>query len=175
MDAFAMHRIGVPEMGSNPLLNPINPDMSMVSAMITPAILILAAGSLVASTLVRLGRVVDQTRLYMARGEQLRTEGKKLDAALVEERMARQLHRAELARNALWGYYIAITLFLAASVVLAVDQATHAKFEWIGPLIVLLGGLVLMLATLTLVVEVGLSAGGLREEVNDYKKRTLGA
>lgn len=147
----------------------------MVSAMITPAILILAAGSLVASTLVRLGRVVDQTRTYMALGEQLHNQGKRLDAVLIEARMARQLRRAELARNALWGYYIAITLFLLSSVVLAVDQATHARFEWVGPLIVLLGGLVLMLATLTLVFEVGLSAGALREEVNDYKKRVLGA
>jgi len=159
-------------MGSNPF---INPDMSMVSAMITPAILILAAGSLVASTLVRLGRVVDQTRMYIVRGEQLRNEGKPMDAALIEARMARQLRRAELARNALWGYYIAITLFLLSSVVLAVDQATHAPLSWVGPLIVLLGGLVLMLATLVLVFEVGLSAGALREEVNEYKKRVVGS
>jgi hypothetical protein len=171
MDAFAMHRIGVPQMGTNPF---INADMSMVSAMITPAILILAAGSLVASTLVRLGRIVDQTRAFIARGEQLHNEGKKVDAALVEERMAKQLRRAELARNALWGYYIAIALFLLSSVVLAISQATHAKFEWIGPTLVLLGGLVLMLATLTLVWEVGLSAGALREEVNDYEKHFLG-
>jgi hypothetical protein len=158
-------------MGSNPF---INPDMSMVSAMITPAILILAAGSLVASTLVRLGRVVDQTRALMARGEQLHAEGKQLDVAVVEERMARQLRRAELARIALWGYYVAIALFLVSSVALAVSQATH-RFVWIGPTIVLFGGLVLMLATLTLVWEVGLSAGALREEVEDYEKRMLGS
>ncbi|HXW50882.1 MAG TPA: DUF2721 domain-containing protein [Candidatus Acidoferrales bacterium] len=157
-------------MGSNPL---IDPDMSMVSAMITPAILILAAGSLVASTLVRLGRVVDQTRAYIARGEQLRAEGKVLDAALIEQRMSRQLHRAELARNALWGYYIAIALFLLSSVVLALGQATHSHFAWVGPVLVLFGGLVLMIATLFLVAEVGLSAGSLREEVNDYEKRVL--
>jgi hypothetical protein len=155
-------------MGSNPF---INPDMSMVSAMITPAILILAAGSLVASTLVRLGRVVDQTRALIIRGDELRAEGRHVDLTAVEQRMQRQLRRAELARNALWGYYVAIALFLVASVVLAVDQATHAPFEWLGPSIVLLGGLVLMLATLALVFEVGLSAGSLREEVNEYEAR----
>jgi len=158
-------------MGSNPL---INPDMSMVSAMITPAILILAAGSLVASTLVRLGRVVDQTRAFILQGQQMRKEGQMVDLALVEERIDRQLRRAELARNALWGYYIAIALFLLSSVVLAIDQATHAPFEWLGPSIVLLGGLVLMLATLALVFEVGLSAGLLREEVEVYRKRVEG-
>ncbi len=146
----------------------------MVSAMITPAILILAAGSLVASTLVRLGRVVDQTRAFILQGQQMRKEGQMVDLALVEERIDRQLRRAELARNALWGYYIAIALFLLSSVVLAIDQATHAPFEWLGPSIVLLGGLVLMLATLALVFEVGLSAGLLREEVEVYRKRVEG-
>jgi Protein of unknown function (DUF2721) len=156
-------------MGSNPFLY-ANPDMTMISAMITPAILILAAGSLVASTLVRLGRIVDQTRALIGQGEQLRKEGKVVDLATVERRMQRQLQRAELARNALWGYYVAIALFLLSSVVLAVDQATHGPFEWLGPSITLLGGLVLMLATLTLVIEVGLSAGSLREEVEAYEK-----
>ena len=45
-----------------------NPSLAIVSAMITPAILILAAGSLVSSTLVRLGRIVDQTRVLVDRG-----------------------------------------------------------------------------------------------------------
>jgi hypothetical protein len=161
--------VHVPIMG-NPFIN-ANPDMTMISAMITPAILILAAGSLVASTLVRLGRVVDQTRALIAEGEQARGSGKMLDLPAIERRMQRQLRRAELARNALWGYYVAIALFLLSSVVLAVDQATHAPFEWLGPSITLLGGLVLMLATLALVVEVGLSAGALREEVETYEKR----
>lgn len=146
----------------------------MVTAMITPAILILAAGSLVASTLVRLGRVVDQTRAFILQGQEMRKEGQTSELAVVEERIDRQLRRAELARNALWGYYVAITLFLLSSVVLAIDQATRAPFGWLGPSIVLLGGLVLMLATLALVFEVGLSAGLLREEVEVYRRRVEG-
>lgn len=146
----------------------------MVTAMITPAILILAAGSLVASTLVRLGRVVDQTRAFILQGQEMRKEGRTSELAVVEERIDRQLRRAELARNALWGYYVAITLFLLSSVVLAIDQATRAPFGWLGPSIVLLGGLVLMLATLALVFEVGLSAGLLREEVEVYRRRVEG-
>ncbi len=146
----------------------------MVTAMITPAILILAAGSLVASTLVRLGRVVDQTRAFILQGQEMRKEGRTSELAVVEDRIDRQLRRAELARNALWGYYVAITLFLLSSVVLAIDQATRAPFGWLGPSIVLLGGLVLMLATLALVFEVGLSAGLLREEVEVYRRRVEG-
>ena len=159
--------VPVPRMNFNPFTNL---DTAVVSAMITPAILILAAGSLVSSTLVRLGRVVDQTRALIAQGERLVHQGKRegLDRVLV--RIDRQVRRAELARTALWGYYIAIAFFLLSSVMLALNQVFHGHVNWVGPSLTLVGGLVLMLATAALVVEVGLSAGSLREEV-DYFKR----
>jgi hypothetical protein len=153
-------------MQNNPFL--INPSMAIVSAMITPAILILAAGSLVSSTLVRLGRVVDQTRLLVLRGQELRAAGKHAAVAIIEERMDRQLRRAELARQALWGYYLAIVLFLLSGVVIALGQAIHFRFSWIGPAIVVAGGLVLIAATSQLVIEIGVGAGSLREEVESY-------
>ena len=147
--------------------------MSIVTAMITPAILILAAGSLVSSTLVRLGRVVDQTRALIIQGDELRRNGKSAAVAIIEYRMDRQLRRAELARNALWGYYLAIVLFLVSSVIIAVTHATHAVISWVGPTIVLVGGVVLIAATTQLVIEVGLGAGSLREEVESYKRSEL--
>jgi hypothetical protein len=146
-------------------------DLSMVSAMITPAILILAAGSLVSSTLVRLGRVVDQTRVLLGQSERFRSEGNVEHAAVIERWLDRQLRRAALVRNALWGYYIAIALFLLSSIVLAFNTALHGRFDWLGALIVVLGGIVLMLATSALVVEVGVSAGSLKEEVELHKRR----
>jgi len=149
------------------------PGMSIVTAMITPAILILAAGSLVASTLVRLGRVVEQTRVLIVKGQSLRAEGKLAAVAIIEGRMARQLRRAELTRNALWGYYLAIVLFLISSVTIALSQLLHTRLVWIGPAMVLAGGFMLIVATSQLVVEVGLSAGSLREEVESYKRREL--
>jgi hypothetical protein len=156
------------------MLGPIEyPGMAIVTAMITPAILILAAGSLVASTLVRLGRVVDQTRALIVRGDALRQAGNTAAVAIIEDRMERQLRRAELARNALWGYYLAIVLFLVSSVMIALSRIIHVRFSWIGPAFVLLGGCVLIAATSQLVVEVGLGAGSLREEVESYKRREL--
>ncbi len=151
----------------------IYPGMSIVTAMITPAILILAAGSLVSSTLVRLGRVVDQTRALILQGQALRAQGKVQAVLIIEDRMQRQLRRAELARNALWGYYLAIVLFLVSSVMIALTQLMHVRFSWIGPSMVLLGGFVLIVATAQLVIEVGLGAGSLREEVESYKKQEL--
>lgn len=142
--------------------------------MITPAILILASGSLVSSTLVRLGRIVDQTRALIAEGQALRSAGPTPALDFVDRRIDRQLRRAELARSALLGFYIAISLFLISSVVIAITQATHAGFFWFGPIIVILGGVVLILATAALVFEVNVSAGTLHEEVESYRARELG-
>jgi Protein of unknown function (DUF2721) len=43
-------------------MNGASPAQTMIAAMITPALLILASGSLIATALVRLGRVVDRVR-----------------------------------------------------------------------------------------------------------------
>lgn len=161
----------VPPMNVNPFTNL---DTAVVSAMITPAILILAAGSLVSSTLVRLGRVVDQTRGLISLGEELVRQGKRDALDRILERIERQVRRAELARHALWGYYIAIAFFLLSSVMLALNQVFHGLINWVGPALTLVGGLVLMIATASLVIEVGLSAGALRQEV-DYFKREADA
>ncbi|MDQ6766271.1 MAG: DUF2721 domain-containing protein [Candidatus Eremiobacteraeota bacterium] len=148
--------------------------MSLVGALVTPAILILAAGSLVASTLVRLGRIVDQTRHLIEQADQLRRAGKPAGViVIIDNRIDRQLRRAELTRNGLWGYYVAIVLFLTSSVVLALSPFIPVSFHWIGPTIVLLGGFVLIVATAQLVIEVGLSAGSLREEVESYRRGDL--
>ena len=149
--------------------------MSLVAAIVTPAILILAAGSLVASTIVRLGRVADHTRALIVQCEAARREGKTRAVEILEARMDRQLKRAELTRNALWGYYFAIVLFLVSSVLLALSQVfhLHLTLEWIGPSMVLFGGLVMIVATSQLVIEVALSAGLLCEEIQSYKSREL--
>jgi hypothetical protein len=147
--------------------------MSLVTAIVTPAILILAAGSLVASTIVRLGRVADHTRTLIAQSEGVRREGKTHAVEILEARMDRQLRRAELTRNALWGYYFAIVLFLVSSVIIALSQVIHVTLEWIGPSMILIGGLVMIVATVQLVIEVGLSAGSLRHEIQSHKNREL--
>jgi len=122
---------------------------------------------------VRLGRVADYTRTLIAQSEVARREGKTHAVEILEVRMDRQLRRAELTRNALWGYYFAIVLFLVSSVLIALSQVLHVTLEWIGPSMILIGGLVMIVATAQLVIEVGLSAGSLRQEIQSHKNREL--
>jgi len=144
------------------------PSLSVVTGMITPAILILAAGSLVASTLVRIGRIVDQTRALIKRGEEMRRVGNIAALPLIEEQLVVQLRRGDLARNGLMGFYIAIALFLLSSLAIALTLLLHMTAAWLVPAFVILGGLCLLSGTAALVIEVNLSGGSTRREVDWY-------
>ena len=152
---------------------PVNPALAIVSAMLTPAILILAAGSLTNSTLLRLARIVDHTRKLIADGDAFRRSGNTKAVAIIDGRLEIQVRRAEFARRALGGYYVAIALFLAASLIIALNQIFGDRYPYAGPTVVIIGGFVLFLATAMLVIEVNISAGTLREEVRQYHEREL--
>jgi hypothetical protein len=147
--------------------------LSVVSAMITPAILILAAGSLVNTTLVRLGRAADQSRWLIAQGDQFHAAGNRKAMRVIEERLERQLKRASLSRLALTGYYVAIALFLVASLAIAINELSGDPFPMVGPAIVILGGIALLMSTFAVVIEVNVSAGTLREEARQFREREL--
>jgi hypothetical protein len=150
-------------------LSSMLPSLSVVTGMITPAILILAAGSLVSSTLVRIGRIVDQTRALIRRGEEMRRIGNHAALPLIDEQLAMLLRRGDLARNALMGFYVAIALFLLSSLAIALTLLLHSRLAWLGPAFVILGGMCLFAAAAALVVEVNLSGGSTRLEVNWYR------
>jgi Protein of unknown function (DUF2721) len=94
--------------------------LGVLTAMITPAILILAAGTLIGSTSTRLGRVVDRVRALADGFEALETGEPK--TAFVEERRAHifgQLDnlakRARLLQFTMTAFYLALAAFVATS------------------------------------------------------------
>jgi hypothetical protein len=151
----------------------ILPSLQVVSAMITPAILILAAGSLVASTLVRLGRIVDNIRALIARGQEMREAGNENAVLIVDQMLHVLLRRNDLARTALICYYTAISLFLLSTLVIGFTLLLHSKLDWVGPAIVMLGGICLFAGSAALVVEVNVSSGTTRQEVQWYHHRAF--
>jgi hypothetical protein len=151
----------------------VGSSLTIVSAMITPASLILGASSLVNTTLVRLGRAVDRSRWLIERGDEYHAAGNRNAMRVTEERLERQLKRAEYSRLALSGYYVAIALFLVSSLAIAINQLVGDPFPMIGPAIVILGGIVLLLSTAAVVFEVNISAGTLREEARQFRQREM--
>jgi len=148
------------------------PSLQVVTGMITPAILILAAGSLVQGTLIRLGRIVDNIRALIARGLEMRLAGNEDALRLIDSHLTILLRRNDLARTALVCYYTAISLFLLSTLVIALTLLFH-KLDWLGPAIVMLGGAFLFAGSAALVIEVNVSSGSTRQEIQWYRQRAF--
>jgi Protein of unknown function (DUF2721) len=93
----------------------------IIAAMITPALLIFASASLVATALVRLGRVVDR----------LRKLAEKADAPPSLEELERHERRALLAERAVLLYFFAVVCFVVAGFAIAIDHAGGDRWWWL--------------------------------------------
>jgi hypothetical protein len=113
----------------------MSPAQALIAAMLSPALLILASGSLIAAALVRLGRVVDRVRVLGAPDAKLAT----LDELTRHER------RASLALAAITSYFVAIAFFVAAGAAIALDHAAHDTLTWL-PISLTLAGMALIVA-----------------------------
>ena len=79
------------------------------------------------------------------------------------------LRRSDLARNALVCYYTAISLFLLSIFIIGLTLLHVINVDWLGPAIVILGGVFLFAGSASLVVEVNISGGSTRQEVQWYR------
>ena len=139
--------------------------LSIISAMITPAILILASGSLVASTLTRVGRVFDRARIVVVRLEECRKADDREGVALFEGLLGDYQRRASFVERALSLYYTAIGFFVAASLSIALDNFMRDLIPWLAITLTVLGAMLLLFGTIGLVLETNLATGLLQREI----------
>ncbi|HEY0798659.1 MAG TPA: DUF2721 domain-containing protein [Candidatus Baltobacteraceae bacterium] len=151
----------------HPLLTPNpSPFLGVISAMITPAILILATGSLVMSTLTRVGRIVDRARRLIALLATQRASNDTEGAQTTVDWLFHYRRRAALAERALTLYYSAIGTFVAASLAISVDSLTRNSIPWLSLMFVVVGAIFLFSGTLALVIETNIATGALRKEID---------
>jgi Protein of unknown function (DUF2721) len=143
-----------------------SPFLAVISAMITPAILILATGSLVSSTLIRVGRIVDRARILMEQVTELRRSGDDTAAMITLGWLLQYRRRAALVERALTLYYSAIGVFVAGSLAITIDDLTRDAIPWLSLLFVVTGALFLFSGTLALVIETNMATGALRREID---------
>lgn len=141
--------------------------LSIVSEMITPGILILATGSLINSTIQRLSRTVDRARVLLAEVKTLRESEDGERAATVLRWLTAYSDRVALLERSLLVEHAAIFLFVASTLVIAMNEITSGRFIWLAPAIVILGTCLLFASTLALVIETKIAAGQLRDEITD--------
>ncbi len=122
--------------------------VAVLTAMITPAVLISACGAMILSTSTRLGRVVDRVRMLIDRFEEMtKTQEEGEAVELFEERRAvifnqldKLTSRTRLLQRCMRVFYLSLGIFVATSVaiglVAAVGRPGHA---WL-PVVLGLGG-----------------------------------
>ncbi|WP_261663676.1 DUF2721 domain-containing protein [Deinococcus sp. Marseille-Q6407] len=145
--------------------------LTILTAMITPAVLISGAGAILVSTTTRVGRVTDRIRHQAERFRGL-VEGDHLDEALAnaeKDMIMQQLEihsqRSRMLLRAMTGLYIAISLFVLASVLIGARELTKGNTGLLPTVLAVLGALSLAYSTLMLSVEVRLSARASRLEM----------
>jgi len=143
--------------------------LTILSSMITPALLITAAGAFIFSTSSRLGRVVDRVRAIADKLDELMCP--KPAVKLVEERkamlvgqLAQLSKRADILQRSLTVFYMASGAFIASSVAIGVVAVLGSTLTWIPVALGLLGACFLFYGSVMLIFEARLAVSALRSE-----------
>src|SRR6185369_16192163 len=112
------------------VVNSLTATLGVLSAMITPAVLILASGSLILTTSSRLIRAVDRVREILPLMEQLAPNDASRRAMLMNQ-LAKTTMRARMLQHTLSLLYTAIGLFVATSVSIGVIALLSLQLAWI--------------------------------------------
>lgn len=149
--------------------------LRILSAIITPAVLILACSSLIVATSARLGRVVDRTRKLSEEFVALAHEDS--DEALLEEHRAllfdqtdKATRRARLLQRAMTRLYLGLSAFLADSVAIGVVAATGREYGTVVIGLAFAGVGLLFWASVLLIVESRLALTAIDAEM-DFVRR----
>lgn len=152
----------------------------VLGAMITPAVLISAGGTLVLSTSNRLSRVVDRVRVLSADAERLLphvpqaevTAARADKQGLIFSQLRDLSQRALWLRSAIAALYIAIALLIATSLGVGVLAAFGISYAWLPITLGMLGTVCLLWATGFLVREARLAISSTFEEM-EYARSLL--
>lgn len=128
----------------------------VLTAMITPAVLISGCGALVISTAARMGRVIDRVRFISRQLEDLIRQPDQDDMAserrpVLQAQLTRQTARARLLQRSLVAFYSALGVFVATSLAIAITSVTGQ--EWAALVLGLLGATFMLYGCVLLIFE----------------------
>ena len=136
---------------------------AIISAMITPALLILASGSLIATALVRLARVGDRLRKLAEPGE-----------TITPSALRRHERRPLFAERTLQGYFFAVVCFVVAGIAIGIDHFAADRLTWLPVAMTLLGMGLIVAGSAAMLSECRLAVAELGAEINVLAMKTSG-
>jgi hypothetical protein len=156
------------------LVNPhaLNSTIEFLTAMVTPALLISATGSLVLSTSTRLGRVVDRVRQLEIRLSELIYADNKDDVPLYDKRVEvivdlldKVTSRSRILQHALQTFYYGIGMFTLTSVTIAL-AAFFSTYRWVPIPIGIVGITVLFWGSVLMLRETRMATATINAEMD---------
>jgi len=156
------------------LINPdaLNSTIEFLTAMVTPALLISATGSLVLSTSTRLGRVIDRVRQLEERLSELIYREDKHDVPLYEKRVEvivdlldKVTSRSRILQRALATFYYGIGTFVLTSVMIAI-AAIFNTYRWAPIPIGVVGIMLLFWGSVLMVRETRMATATVNAEMD---------
>src|SRR5881392_1084222 len=155
-------------------MDALTSSLAVLTAMITPAVLISASGTMILSTSTRLGRIVDRVRLLSDRLRHL-DDANESPEFLEEERamlygqLDKLTSRSRLLQRALTTFYLALGMFVATSVALGVAEFSvrlGGRGAWIPVALGLIGALFLFYGSMLLIFEARIALSTIHAEMD---------
>ena len=152
-------------------MNGLSSALAILSAMITPAVLISACAALTISTSARLARVMERTRRISEKFGQL-VENRTYGMLLEEERAVffKQLNRAtkrsRLLQRAMTSLYLALTVFIGTSVAIGIVAVLDQRYAWVPILLGIIGAGLLLHSSLLLILDSRIALSAVDDEMD---------
>lgn len=143
---------------------------SVLTAMLAPALLMAATGSLLISANNRLARVVDRLRVLLA----IRQREGVGDNAALELQIQRHRRRSNYVLRACMMLYSGLGAFVGTSLALAIDALSGYRLAGLPTVLGVLGVLCLLVASLYLSLEVRLAVRSFDEELDHELRQPRG-
>lgn len=150
---------------------PLNATLShyaILTAMLAPAFFLTATASLLMSANSRLARVIDRARALL---KALSETDDADEIALIEKRVALQRRRSMIILRGGQLLYVAISFFVATSLMVAADSFLGYRFGGLPTLLAVLGVLAMFAASLLLARESSLAVHAVNDEMDQAHRR----
>jgi threonine/homoserine/homoserine lactone efflux protein len=161
-------------MATGDIVNPnaLNSTIEFLTAMVTPALLISATGSLVLSTSTRLGRVIDRVRQLEERLTDLIYSEDKSEIPLYDKRVEvivdlldKVTSRSRILQRAMASFYYGLGCFILTSVTIAI-AAFFSAYQWVPIPIGVIGIMCLFWGSIFMLRETRMATAAINVEMD---------
>jgi hypothetical protein len=148
--------------------------LTVLSAMITPVVLIMASSSLILSTSQRLARSIERTRSLTNSLKELTertaTFEPTLEVTVLFEQLGAASRRARVLQNAMSILYLTLFIFIGSCITIAIISLFFPRHAWIPIVVDMTGVALLFLASIFLLKESRMALHDVHREMDHTLK-----